>query len=193
MATFLTSDTHFFHKNILKYQPEDRPFKDVDDMHVELIGRWNEVVGPNDTVYHLGDVGFAKPSKVASMLSLMNGKIELVIGNHDKGLLKDKDFRARFERVDSYREIKHNGTHIVLCHYPILSWNRCHHGSLHFYGHTHGSIPHVAEGWSMDVGVDTNKCYPYNLDELIEYLANVREMKGIEKFDPRYREERENE
>jgi calcineurin-like phosphoesterase family protein len=50
---FFTSDTHFGHANIIKYC--GRPFASVEEMNRELIARWNAVVGPRDTVYHLGD------------------------------------------------------------------------------------------------------------------------------------------
>ena len=50
---FFTSDTHFHHDNIIRFC--NRPFKDVYHMDEELIKRWNEKVGPDDIIYHLGD------------------------------------------------------------------------------------------------------------------------------------------
>ena len=49
---FFVSDTHFFHKNIIK--DCDRPFADVDEMNQFMIDRWNEAVGPDDIVIHVG-------------------------------------------------------------------------------------------------------------------------------------------
>ena len=51
---FFTSDTHFFHNNIIKYT--NRPFKNVNEMNEELIKRWNSVVPKDGIVFHLGDV-----------------------------------------------------------------------------------------------------------------------------------------
>ena len=56
MAKFIIADTHFFHENIIDYC--DRPFKDWQEMNAVMIERWNEVVTPEDEVYHLGDCIF---------------------------------------------------------------------------------------------------------------------------------------
>ena len=47
---FFTSDTHFHHANIIRFC--NRPFRDVEEMDEILIRNWNEVVGPEDTVFH---------------------------------------------------------------------------------------------------------------------------------------------
>ena len=52
-SIWFTSDTHFSHCNIIKYC--NRPFKDVDEMNKILIQNWNNVVRPDDIVWHLGD------------------------------------------------------------------------------------------------------------------------------------------
>ena len=50
---FFTSDLHFGHKNIIKF--DNRPFFDVSDMNKELIKRWNNKVTKDDVVYVCGD------------------------------------------------------------------------------------------------------------------------------------------
>lgn len=82
MKKFLISDTHFFHGNIIKY--ENRPFKDIESMNEEIIKRWNSVVTNNDVVYHLGDVSFSGADNTRRIISRLNGKKFLVMGNHDK-------------------------------------------------------------------------------------------------------------
>jgi calcineurin-like phosphoesterase family protein len=90
MATFFTSDTHFSHSNIILYC--DRPFlkldgqPDPDAMNRELFRGWNSVVGPEDTVYHLGDFAMSNWRNWKSFRAKLNGKIVLVRGNHDRKL-----------------------------------------------------------------------------------------------------------
>lgn len=54
---FFTSDTHFFHRNIIKYC--DRPFETVKEMNEDLITLWNTTV-PKDGLKVAIVVGFAK-------------------------------------------------------------------------------------------------------------------------------------
>ena len=196
METFFTSDTHFFHKNILKYQKVERPFDTLDDMHEGIIERWNSRVGPFDDIYHLGDVSFGSPKKLEQILSRLNGRIHLILGNHDGGIAKisaDGEIRPNvylrkyFRRIMKYHELKIANRKFVLFHFPIYSWNMIHHGVYHLYGHVHGSIPMMHGGLGMDVGVDTNQCYPYHLDELIQILDKAKEEMG--NYDPRGRGE----
>ena len=52
---WFTSDLHFNHLNILKYEPKSRPFENVAEMNEALIKNWNDRVKPEDTVFVLGD------------------------------------------------------------------------------------------------------------------------------------------
>lgn len=181
MAKFISSDHHFFHKNILQYQALTRPFADVAEMNEQLVIRHNEVVKPNDEVYFLGDFGFAPPKKLEPFLARMNGTKYFIFGNHD-GSMRNEHMKKHFVWMRNYAEIKHEGSSFILFHYPIFSWNKMHHGAYHLYGHTHGQIPHLYHGRSMDIGVDTNECYPYNFDDIIAFFKKVEEESDAEDF-----------
>lgn len=77
---FFTSDTHFGHINILNFC--ERPFKDTDEMDEVIITNWNNKVGKNDIVFHLGDFAFATNKRWQELIHRLNGKIILVLGNH---------------------------------------------------------------------------------------------------------------
>lgn len=179
----ITSDQHFWHKNILKFQLESgsRPFADVAEMNKELIDRHNSVVGEDDIVWYLGDFGFCNVNQTIDILRQLNGEKHYIFGNHDKQMY-DPRVAEHFETMQHYKEIYSGKTKIVLFHFPIWSWNREHHGALHFYGHTHNSIPYVQKGLSKDVGADANMCYPFVVDDLVEDLRLEREKLNLETF-----------
>ena len=58
-----------------------------------------------------------------------------------------------------------------MSHYSMQVWNKSHHGSIHLFGHSHGSLKGI--GRSMDVGIDTNNLYPYHLDEILYNLKDI--------------------
>lgn len=70
-----------------------------------------------------------------------------------------------------YKEIKRRSRKIILSHYPMRSWNQQGRGSLHLYGHCHGSIADY--GRSMDVGIDAHPEHKmFTLDEIFDTLGN---------------------
>lgn len=177
---FFISDTHFSHQNILKYCP-NRVFDDIDHHDAVLIMNWNERVGKNDTVIHLGDFGFGPVRHLIMILNELRGKKVLIAGNHDKQKLESDEFRACWSDIrDSYHEVsvKHQGTvrSMILCHYPLLSWNGQYHDSIHLHGHIHSTqqnpkIPHAKN--RMDVGVDASPGFaPYEKSEIFDILAS---------------------
>lgn len=170
--TFFTSDLHYGHANIIKYC--DRPFESLTDMNAAIINNWNSVVKPEDTVYILGDVSFATPKETEEFLHKLNGEIHLILGNHDTKKYIPM-YMNTFTSVSNLLEIKlkepqsRENLRFTLCHYPMTAWNRSHHGTMHLYGHVHGTYD--APNLSMDVGIDTHPEFrPYSLDEILVKL-----------------------
>lgn len=182
MNVFFTSDTHYFHKNIIRFTQESpakqlykgsgsRPFPTILEMHEEMIRRWNEVVAPGDQVYHLGDFSFGTPEESVRVAKRLNGQKFLIWGNHDKGLRKDKDFMAQWAWCKDMAEIWVGDIKVVLCHYPMLTWNKSHHGSWNLHGHCHGSLPADPGALRVDVGVDCWDYTPVSVEELVKVMS----------------------
>ena len=148
-------------------------------MNSEMISRWNSYVTDHDEVYILGDFMYKGNGRDANeILSRLKGKKYLVRGNHEK-YLDDPQFRqGAFEWVKDYYVLKYEGgLHIVLFHYPMLSWYGSHHGSIHLYGHVHNSgeqHPDFGEKLEMlgkraiNVGVDVNDFYPVSIKAVMD-------------------------
>jgi calcineurin-like phosphoesterase family protein len=150
MTVFFTSDTHFGHTNIIRYDP--RPFAGVQEMNEALIKNWNSVVGPKDTVYHLGDVSILRPSSTKEILARLQGRICLIRGNHEKSA-EHRLCRDRFEWIKDYHFLKLDGrVSIALMHYAMRVWDHSHHGAWHLFGHSHGHLSLPEGVFALDVG-----------------------------------------
>jgi len=163
---FFVADTHFSHKNIIRYAK--RPFKTVQEMNSIMIKRWNDIVRPQDIIYHLGDFGFGK-NNVVGVLEQLNGKKFLCRGSHDKDAIKAGKY---FQDIKESFYLSLNGHQLFLSHYLHYVWPKSHYGSWHLYGHSHGGLNDIAEkhGKCLDIGVDSHYFTPWSLYEIIDIM-----------------------
>ena len=132
MKTFIISDTHFGHENIISYC--SRPFVTVEEMDRQLIQKWNSVVSKNDIVYHLGDFALGSIHKVAEYRSKLNGKIFLITGNHDGYSIK-KYYEAGFDKVYDKPIIYQD--FFILSHTPMFITENMPYANI--FGHVHNN------------------------------------------------------
>lgn len=160
MRNFFTSDEHFGHQHLLQFQRKE--FKLVAEMDEALIAAWQTVVDKKDMVYILGDLSFRKPVDTIAILDRLPGRKVLVLGNHDKSVNKPA-VRKYFERIEDVLEVKiqdadayEGRQRIVMCHYPMISWNASRYGSWMFHGHCHANLQSdkLPQAKRLDVGVD---------------------------------------
>lgn len=138
MANFYISDLHIGHENILRF--DNRPFANVNEMNNKLIENWNARVRSDDTVYILGDFIWAKESEWPSIVGSLAGNKVLIRGNHDPRQFS-RTVRNMFQDITNLKEIKDDGKHVVMCHYPIPFF-RAGFAPTAFmlYGHVHQTI-----------------------------------------------------
>jgi calcineurin-like phosphoesterase family protein len=182
---FFTADHHFGHTNIIRYC--QRPFVSAGEMDAALVELWNETVGGDDTVYHLGDFCLGGLDRFRRVAWRLNGHLKIVPGSHDGQWLADfraddpnlhtalghpievlpplvslkipELWRGRFAQI------------IVLCHYALRVWDRSSHGTWHLYGHSHGRLPPC--GLSFDVGVDASQYRPVSLEAVAQKMKSL--------------------
>lgn len=170
MADFFTSDTHFNHKNIIRYS--NRPFSSVEEMNQELISRCIRKVGPKDTLYHVGDVCFGGEE----ILSQLKFRKVLILGNHDdeEGSKLQRYFDEVY-RLYNFTNLDHK-VKFVMCHYPFEVWPGRRKGAIHLHGHMHGTMTNLINN-RMDVGVD---CHPkYEPWSVLEILTHLRKQNVV--------------
>jgi calcineurin-like phosphoesterase family protein len=171
MKKFTTSDIHLFHKNILKFEPESRPFSSLDEMHMVIVNNWNNVVNVYDVVYIIGDVSFGKLTDTIDILTKLNGNLILIKGNHDHVLSRNPSFRNCFVRIEDLLEIKVNGQNYTLCHYPMLSWNKSHINSYQLFGHLHSRWK--GNNKQLNVGMDCHNLTPIDFNDIPSLLSKL--------------------
>ena len=163
---YFTSDHHFGHKSIIKFC--NRPFKDVKEMNNVLIRKWNEKIGINDDVYHLGDFGLIHKEDLSNILDRLNGNIHLIAGNHENAAIQNKE---KFVWIKNYFELKVKDPDcgsrlIILFHYAMRVWRHDFKESWHLYGHTHGTLPDKNHKLAFDVSVDAHDFYPLSYEDV---------------------------
>lgn len=173
--TWIVSDTHFGHHNIYKFVnlttgESLRPWADDADQGDEIMREtWNSRVGPNDKVYHLGDV--AIPRRGLASMAGLNGRKILVRGNHD--IFKLNDYAEYFDDV--------RGTHkldrFILTHYPIHHLNIPEWCKGIVHGHTHSNMVLRDDGERdqryANVCIEHTDRGPVEFEQIREYFSNL--------------------
>lgn len=157
---FFTGDHHFWHKNIILPEYENRGFldqngaPDVEAMNEHLITSWNNNITDDDIVCHVGDLSFGGYRKTRQVLERLSGKMIFVHGEHDSSsvLKAIRESGKLLMDIAPVHEIEIENQFVILSHHPYRVWARSHHGSWNLHGHCHGSLEEI--GKQMDVGID---------------------------------------
>ncbi len=197
------ADPHHGHPKIVKICGRPVPLTESLDTSIpeqkrrlnELHNDWlirevyNKYIDKKDEVYILGDVSMSPKIEAEKFIDRLNGNKHLIPGNHCKNILHS----TRFSEIKDIKNFTYNrfgmNLHIVLMHYPSVSWERKIHGSFHAFGHVHGRLSNLPPelekfmGLSWDVGIDNKKkyigfdkrehdnwCKPTNLYNFIEIM-----------------------
>lgn len=168
---FFTSDPHLGHKKIAEY----RGFPNVDLMNLSIIEGILDICKPNDDLYIIGDLSFANADITNELLSRLKGiNLYLILGNHDNEKLIKK-ISHHFVWIKDYYHMKikdeDKNQHLILFHYPMLTWDRAHYGSCQIHGHCHGSLFDEYESTKIDVGWDVWR-RPIAYEDIKRYMAN---------------------
>lgn len=170
---FFTSDTHFGHQRTFDYSMRSMYFKDVEEMNSEMVRRWNETVGENDIVYHLGDFGDFE------FVKKLNGRIILLYGNYERNdkyapskeqannfwhIIDEKIMYLDIKPVRDFTEMNLIAVHEPE-NRPFMSDN------FYIFGHIHEKQKVKMRG--LNVGVDVHNFYPVDIDTLTFYMKAI--------------------
>lgn len=179
---WFTSDTHFGSQRALELSR--RPFKSVEEMDTVMVENWNRLVGPWDTVYHLGDFGDMKYVKY------LNGIKKICLGNYERKEMDEEDWDVKeysdilsclgWSRIYNSWEIsriEEDGVTFIFSHFPLKVKYKCLKNDEKFglFGHIHGR--QMIKPWGMDVGVDCHNFCPISMEEIMFYYNAVKDGK----------------
>lgn len=182
---YLTSDLHFNHVNILKYEPVSRPFETLEEMNEKIISNWNAVVKPEDTVYVLGDMAMGTVDASRACIERLNGKIVLIRGNHDSPK-RIEMYKALGIEVHDIYYLPYKGRYFILCHFPIASEEfikmviKDNSEVVNLYGHVHSNAPKGYVNGTYHVGMDTNNLTPISIQQIWDECWPAEQMKQPE-------------
>lgn len=144
--TWVYSDPHFYHKNIVKFTNYDgtkvRPWDDVQTMTEEMIEWYNELVNAEDRVYILGDIAFT-PARMRDAVGRMKGRKCLIPGNHEP--VKMRKYFDLFDDVRGY--VQRKG--FIMSHIPLHP-NCMGRWKLNIHGHLHNNVVEPIPGGPWD-------------------------------------------
>jgi calcineurin-like phosphoesterase family protein len=197
---WFTSDHHFGHHNIIEYC--NRPYKNTDDMNVDMIGRWNATVAPEDIVHYVGDFSLSK--SFISIAKDLNGKIILYPGNHDKcfapksaealARLTNEYLAAGFSGVNydtngrAPRVFIGSGLTALICHFPYTGDSRDRErytsfrpkdqGEWLIHGHVHDTWRQ--RGRMINVGADAWAGVPVSIDTIADMMTSTKNERELD-------------
>lgn len=172
LDTWIISDTHFNHDNIVKYcgRPSD---------HTEImVEQWNALVAPDDTVLHLGDLFMGKTERSIKLLKNLPGNKFFVRGNHDKrnmhwygevGFHHVGNVQGNgWQILNAVRFIEPDEEQRVLfTHYPDLHWQDQWDINIHGHIHNNGYAPDTPLLDYRNVSVEVMDYRPWRLSDIL--------------------------
>jgi calcineurin-like phosphoesterase family protein len=169
---FFTSDYHLGHDMIIVHC--NRPFRTVREMDRVITRNHNSVVSPDDIVYMAGDFSMYGPTHkgiLRKYCKKLNGRIHLILGNHDlkdaRTLVDDVGF---FSVHYPYLEVEE----FVVVHDPALS--QVDRSRTFLGGHIHDLFKTMKN--FINVGVDVRDFKPVSIDQVRELEKEMKTREG---------------
>lgn len=138
MKTWIISDTHFGHQNMISYCGRPANFDEIIIKNLKEKIPWQT----DDVLIHLGDFCIGKDEKWHKEFfdSIPKSvKKVLVLGNHDK---KSKTWYLRngWDFVCDSFSTHHEGKYITFSHIPIVGIQ-----NINVHGHFHNNLPRLLQ------------------------------------------------
>ncbi|MGA2490670.1 MAG: metallophosphoesterase [Anaerolineales bacterium] len=163
--TWLIADTHFFHENIGLYCTRPDGWQDL------IIQNWNSFIKPSDIVFHIGDLALGKKENIENLVPLLNGKLYLMRGNHDRrGAAFYRSLGITLVK-DPYYLDHSSGLRLVFSHRPIVPLSP---GVFNLHGHIHNNPAPGLGPCHVNLSIEVREYSPWRLGDILQPYLDSR-------------------
>jgi calcineurin-like phosphoesterase family protein len=173
---YFSSDWHLGHENVIRFSK--RPFSSVEQMDSAIIKNMISPLKRGDEFFFLGDLSWNIPVGERFFYSLPEGvQFHWILGNHDYDKYL-KPFEQYCASISTIKELKPAKDQLlVLCHYPMISFNKSHHNAWQLYGHHHrrpngkdNLFPNF-QGKRLNINLEFHDFKPLTLKDVEQHMA----------------------
>ena len=121
-------------------------------------------------VFHLGDLALGKKEDTETLVPLLNGKVYLMRGNHDRRSIAFYQALGITLVKDPYRMETASGMQLVFSHRPIVPLPP---GMLNLHGHIHNNPAPELGPRHVNLSIEVRQYRPWKLGDVLQsYLNN---------------------
>ena len=138
-----------------------------------IIKNWNDRIAPGDTVLHLGDFALGKKIHFELLTGILNGKMFLIQGNHDRLSQTYCEAHGVTLIKNSFQIILGHQINLVFSHRPIIPLED---GWINLHGHIH-NVPPPPEGSNLgpnhiNMSVEVREYRPWRLGDILKTIKD---------------------
>jgi len=171
---YLTSDLHIGHDKEFIWKA--RGFNSIEEHDTAILLHCNEIIGPEDELYILGDLAMSGDEKEWNRIynQLVCQNVHYIQGNHDTNYKMDLYDGYGFNFHGYADMIKYQKKAFYLSHYPTMVGNKEDKKFLwNLSGHTHSKNKFEYGQYHIyNVAVDAHNCYPVSIEDIIKDIQN---------------------
>ena len=138
-TTWYLGDSHFSHRNIIKFADADgnrhRPWDTIEEHDQAIVDAINEHVGEHDKLIHMGDVAM-NPRGLNLMHAIKCQNRVLIPGNHDMEHISK--YTELFKDIKGCKVLR--GAGMIVSHYPVHPSQLDSRYRFNIHAHTHANL-----------------------------------------------------
>ena len=129
------------------------------------------MISPDEAVLHLGDFALGKKSDFELITGILNGKLFLIQGNHDRLSQTYCETQGVILIKDSLEIEMEDDEKLIFSHRPIVPLEI---GWINLHGHIH-NVPPPSEGSHLglnhiNMSVEVREYRPWRLDDILKKM-----------------------